>query len=114
MTTTHSSYQSSPNDAEIGRLFRENEEDKETIQEIEGKLRRRSKKFLKLAEVIDPDTGGFGPQTTNTRFFKRVEESPPKEKEYSIPDDVGDLIYEYMKLGRKIERNEKELERLRT
>ena len=114
MTTTHSSYQSSPNDAEIGRLFREIEKDQEKIQEIEAKLRRRSKEFLELAKVIDPDTGGFGPQTTSTRFFKRIVESPPKEKEYSIPDDVGDLIYEYMKLGRRIEQNEKEMERLKT
>ena len=114
MVAKGTSSQSNPNDARIGQISRTLDQYKEELEEVNEKLRCRSKEFLKLAKVIDPDTGGFGPETTTTRFFKRVCEQPPRVREYSIPSDVGDLVFWAMTLGRKIEQGEKEMKDLKS
>ncbi len=98
-----------PDDARMGVISRELEDDKKELQDLKKKLKCKSNEFKDFANAVDPDTGRFHKNTNDSVIAKFIQESPHgKFTNFHVPCGACELAHRFMKLERDIDSKEKE------
>ncbi len=99
-------------DREYGALVKKAGENARNIRRLKNELRDLSKEYACLAKLLDPDTGSFDHSSTMTAFVKKTQESPPKSKVFSMPNNPGELICKIANLERETEQIMAEIQKI--
>ena len=76
----------------FGTLVKKASRNVTEIRRLKVELKNLSREFAKLSQDLDPDTGSFASESTTSVFVKVDQVSPPKTREFSMPDHPGELI----------------------
>lgn len=98
-----------PDDARMGVISRELEDNRKELQDLAEKLKCKSNEFKDFADAVDPDTGRFHKSTNDSVIAKFIQNSPHgKFKDFHVPRGACELAHKFMKLERDIASKEKE------